>query len=76
MYTPSTLAAASIANALRGLGWGVKFGTSFVDLITKLHQLSGVEQVTIIHTFNIILNENKLIIIFLIGLFANVCGTN
>lgn len=75
VYTPSTLAAASIANALRGLGWGVKFGSSFSDLITMLHQLSGVEQVMIINlSIKFVLYDLNLnIILMFLGLFANVC---
>ncbi|XP_077292580.1 cyclin D [Arctopsyche grandis] len=44
VYSPSTIAAASIANALRGLGWESKYGSSFSDLLQTLHQLTGVEQ--------------------------------
>lgn len=45
MYTPSMIAAASVAAALHGLGWTSKSGCSLTQLLQHLQQITAIEQV-------------------------------
>ncbi|KDR20365.1 G1/S-specific cyclin-D2, partial [Zootermopsis nevadensis] len=44
MYTPSIIAAASIAAALDGLEWTVKSGCSLNQLLDRLHMITAIER--------------------------------
>jgi cyclin D2 len=44
MYTPSMIAAASVAAALHGLGWTNKSGCTLTQLLQRLHQITAIEQ--------------------------------
>lgn len=44
MYTPSMIAAASIAAALAGLGWTSKSGCSLNELLDRLHIITAIER--------------------------------
>jgi len=46
MYTPSIIAAASIAAALDGLKWTAKSGYSLSQLLDTLHNITAVETVS------------------------------
>jgi cyclin D2 len=46
MYTPSKIAAASIAAALHGLEWTVKSGYSLNQLLDRLHNITAIERVS------------------------------
>lgn len=46
MYTPSIIAAASIAAALDGLEWTVKSGYSLSQLLDRLHNITAIERVS------------------------------
>jgi hypothetical protein len=46
MYTPSIIAAASIAAALHGLEWTVKSGCSLSQLLDRLHIITAIERVS------------------------------
>lgn len=46
MYTPSIIAAASIAAALDGLEWTVKSGCSLNQLLDRLHIITAIERVS------------------------------
>ena len=46
MYTPSIIAAASIAAALHGLEWTVKSGYSLNQLLDRLHIITAIERVS------------------------------
>jgi len=46
MYTPSIIAAASIAAALDGLEWTVKSGYSLSQLLDTLHIITAIERVS------------------------------
>jgi hypothetical protein len=46
MYTPSIIAAASIAAALDGLEWTVKSGCSLSQLLDRLHIITAIERVS------------------------------
>lgn len=45
MYTPSMIAAASVAAALHGLGWTSKSGFTLAELLDHLHRITAIEQV-------------------------------
>jgi cyclin D2 len=47
MYTPSIIAAASIAAALDGLEWTVKSGCSLNQLLDRLHIITAIERVSL-----------------------------
>lgn len=49
MYTPSMIAAASVAAALHGLSWTSKSGCSLSQLLQHLHQITAIEQVGSLH---------------------------
>ncbi|XP_067012388.1 G1/S-specific cyclin-D2 [Anabrus simplex] len=44
MYTPSMIAAASIAAALHGLDWTGKSGCSLSELLNRLHRITAIER--------------------------------
>ncbi|GLV35728.1 Cyclin D [Carabus blaptoides fortunei] len=44
MYTPSMIAAASVAAALHGLGWTSKSGFTLAELLDHLHRITAIEQ--------------------------------
>jgi len=46
MYTPSIIAAASIAAALEGLDWTGKSGCSLNQLLDRLHVITAIERVS------------------------------
>lgn len=45
MYSASTIAAASIAASLNGIHWHIRCGIQFIDLLNRLTDLTGIEQV-------------------------------
>lgn len=46
MYTPSIIAASSIAAALHGLEWTAKSGCSLNQLLDRLHIITAIERVS------------------------------
>lgn len=46
MYTPSMIAAASVAAALHGLDWTGKSGHGLTDLLDELTRITAIEQVS------------------------------
>lgn len=45
MYSPSTIAASSIAASLTGLKWHLRSGTTIKQLLNSFTDLTGVNQV-------------------------------
>lgn len=46
MYTPSMIAAASVAAALHGLDWTRKSGYGLAGLLDELNRITAIEQVS------------------------------
>ncbi|KAB0799007.1 hypothetical protein PPYR_06887 [Photinus pyralis] len=55
-YLPSTIASATVASALCGLGWTSKSGRTFNDLLQMLHEITNTEQDYILDCFKQIEN--------------------
>ncbi|KAF5285008.1 hypothetical protein FQR65_LT02320 [Abscondita terminalis] len=55
-YLPSTIASASVASALCGLGWTSKSGQTLNDLLQILHEITSTEQDYILDCFKQIEN--------------------
>lgn len=50
MYTPSMIAAASVAAALNGLDWTRKSGRGLTGLLDELTRITTIEQVSVVRT--------------------------
>lgn len=50
MYTPSMIAAASVAAALNGLDWTRKSGRGLTGLLDELTRITSIEQVSVVRT--------------------------